>query len=89
MSKENISNCPIGDDLSMLIATSTVLHRVFTFDKSLKAAVTYGLILTALMTGFITWHCIVDETLVHSVVFGNIPYILTQLLSLKMYPWLT
>jgi hypothetical protein len=68
---ETLSEFELGDDLSMLIATSTVLHRVFTFDKSLKAAVYFGLVLAALMTGFITWHCIMDETLIHPILFGN------------------
>jgi hypothetical protein len=68
---ETRSKFELGDDLSMLIATSTVLHRVFTFDKSLKAAVYFGLVLTALMTGFITWHCIMDETLMHPILFGS------------------
>ncbi|KIN06379.1 hypothetical protein OIDMADRAFT_155471 [Oidiodendron maius Zn] len=60
----------LRDDLSMLIATSTVLHRVFTFDKSLTVTVYSGLVLTTLMAGFITWHCIVDETLMHPILFG-------------------
>lgn len=55
----------------MLIATSTVLHRVFTFDKSLAVAVSSGLISFVLMAAFITWHCIVDETAMHSVLFGK------------------
>lgn len=54
----------------MLIATSTVLHRVFTFDKSLSFAVSSGLIGAIFMAVFITWHCIVDETFMHSVLFG-------------------
>jgi dihydroceramidase len=54
----------------MLIATATVLHRVFTFDKSLTVAVSSGLISAGVMALFIAWHCIVDETLVHSIVFG-------------------
>jgi len=60
----------IGDELSMLIATATVLHRVFTFDKSLTVTITSGLVTSLLMTLFITWHCIVDEAIMHSVLFG-------------------
>jgi hypothetical protein len=55
----------------MLIATATVLHRVFTFDKSLVVAVNFGLVTVALMAGFITWHVTADETLMHPIVFGN------------------
>jgi dihydroceramidase len=58
------------DDLSMLIATATVLHRVFTFDKSLSITVTSGLLITAIMAAFSTWHCITDELTMHSVLFG-------------------
>ncbi|KAL3424080.1 alkaline phytoceramidase [Phlyctema vagabunda] len=54
----------------MLIATATVLHRVFTFDKSLTVTVTTGLVLGGLMSIFIAWHCIVDETFWHSILFG-------------------
>jgi len=59
-----------ADELSMLIATATVLHRVFTFDKSLSMTVFSGIISALLMTAFIVWHCIVDETFMHSVLFA-------------------
>ncbi|KAG9229964.1 ceramidase-domain-containing protein [Amylocarpus encephaloides] len=59
-----------GDELSMLVATATVLHRLFTFDKSLAYTAVYGTIGTALMVAFITWHCITDELIMHSVVFA-------------------
>jgi hypothetical protein len=60
-----------GDELSMHIATATVLHRVFTFDKSLSLTVSSGLISATLMAAFITWHCIADELIMHSVLFGT------------------
>jgi len=59
-----------ADDLSMLLATATVLHRVFTFDKSISYTVIYGAILSAAMTAFSTWHCVTDELIMHSVLFG-------------------
>ncbi|RDW91101.1 hypothetical protein BP5796_02266 [Coleophoma crateriformis] len=59
-----------ADDLSMLVATSAVLHQVFTFDKSFAYTVTFGLALTTVMTLFSIWHCIVDETTCHSILFG-------------------
>lgn len=71
---ETLPDPKLGDDLSMLIATSTVLHRVFTFDKSLTVTVYSGLVLTTLMAGFITWHCIVDETLMHPILFGKLSF---------------
>lgn len=57
----------------MHIATATVLHRVFTFDKSLFMTVSSGLISAVLMAAFITWHCITDELIMHCVLFGNRP----------------
>ena len=54
----------------MLIACGTVLHRVFTYDKSLSFTVYSGLVSAAAMAAFIAWHCIVDETFMHSVLFG-------------------
>lgn len=58
------------DELSMLVATSTVLHRVFTFDKSLSVTITSGLISFLLLAAFIAWHCITDELVMHSLLFG-------------------
>ncbi|APA11615.1 hypothetical protein sscle_08g063850 [Sclerotinia sclerotiorum 1980 UF-70] len=58
------------DDTSMLIATSTVVHRVFTYDKSFKYTVIYGSSLFIFMVAFIAWHCITDETLIHPILFG-------------------
>ena len=54
----------------MLIAVATVLHRVFTFDTSLTTTILSGLALTAVMTIFSTWHCLTDEIVMHSVLFG-------------------
>jgi dihydroceramidase len=56
----------------MLLATATVLHRVFTFDKSISCTVIYGAILSAAMTAFSTWHCVTDELIMHSVLFGTL-----------------
>lgn len=58
------------DDLSMLLAVATVTHRVFTFDKSLTYTVVFGIILTLAMTTFSVWHCVMDELVMHSVLFG-------------------
>src|SRR6266487_5373060 len=54
----------------MLIATATVLHRVFTFDKSLSTTTISGSAITAFMAVFIAWHCITDELVMHCVLFG-------------------
>ncbi|RQM08038.1 hypothetical protein DH86_00001369, partial [Scytalidium sp. 3C] len=59
-----------GDDLSMLVATGLVMHRVFTFDKTPKYTLVYGVVLSAVVSLFIAWHCIMDETTVHSIFFA-------------------
>lgn len=56
----------------MLIATSTVVHRVFTYDKSLRYTVVTGVSLFVSMVAFVAWHCITDETLMHPVLFGKL-----------------
>ncbi|EPE27582.1 hypothetical protein GLAREA_04373 [Glarea lozoyensis ATCC 20868] len=67
-----------GDDLSMLVATATVIHRVFTYDKSLNYTVIHGLTLFSAMTAFSIWHCVTDELFMHSVVFGVMIVIVRQ-----------
>jgi len=67
-----------GDDLSMLLATGTVLHRVYTFDKSLNYTITFGLGLTTILTAFAIWHCVTDETIMHSIIFGLMIHIIAQ-----------
>jgi dihydroceramidase len=59
-----------GDELSMLIATATVLHRVYTFDRTLPITVWSGITLTVALSAFSVWHCITDELVMHSVIFG-------------------
>lgn len=55
----------------MLIATATVLHRVWTFDKTLKTTVISGAAITTFLSAFIVWHCITDETVMHPILFGK------------------
>ena len=52
----------------MHIATATVLHRVFTFDKSLSLTVSSGLISAVLMAAFITWHCMSVFVSIHMTI---------------------
>lgn len=54
----------------MLIATATVLHRVYTFDKSMSTTAIAGVGITAFMAIFSTWHCYMDEITMHSILFG-------------------
>jgi dihydroceramidase len=55
----------------MLIATIPVLHRVYTFEKSLKITVSSGIALLLLLVAFSTWHCVTDEIAGHNVLFGT------------------
>lgn len=59
-----------ADDLSMLFATATVLHRVYTYDMPLKETVLYGGALAGFLIGFSIWHCIMDEVVFHGLIFG-------------------
>jgi dihydroceramidase len=55
----------------MLIATGTVLHRVYTFDQSRATTVGSAILLTAALTAFSIWHCVTDELVVHPILFGT------------------
>ena len=56
----------------MLVAVATVVHRVFTYDKSLTTTAMTGIMIAGVMTAFSAWHCITDELTMHSVLFGRI-----------------
>lgn len=58
------------DDLSMLVASATVMHRVFTHDTSSSYTLMFGMLLTTALSLFSAWHCWVDETHMHSLLFG-------------------
>lgn len=57
----------------MLLATATVLHRVYTFDSSISATVGWGVLLSAALSAFSYWHCVTDEIVMHSITFGKFP----------------
>lgn len=59
------------DELSMLIATATVLHRVYTFDQTLAVTVWAGVAMTAALAAFSVYHCFTDSLLAHSGLFGK------------------
>jgi dihydroceramidase len=61
---------PPVDDLSMLLAVGTVLHRVYTFDSTPLRASLAGLGLATMLIAFGVYHCVTDEVVMHSVVFG-------------------
>lgn len=54
----------------MLLATSTVLHRVYTYDNTPRTAVLKGLLLAAFLVLFAIWHCYTDEIVGHTILFG-------------------
>lgn len=54
----------------MLLASTTVLHRVFTYNTTLRTTIVVGALLTLLITVFSTWHCYTDEITMHSLLFG-------------------
>lgn len=63
----------------MLVATATVIHRVYTFDSSASYTAVFGVVLTTALTAFATWHCWTDETHMHSLLFA----IMILVVSLK------
>ena len=54
----------------MLLATATVMHRVYTYDNEPMQAVLKGLGLAVFLTLFSVWHCWSDEIVGHAVLFG-------------------
>lgn len=59
-----------ADDLSMLFATATVLHRVYTFNKTPKETIIWGGALAGFLIGFSIYHCIADEVVFHGLIFA-------------------
>lgn len=59
-----------ADDLSMLFATATVLHRVYTFDKTPKETIIWGGALAAFLVAFSVYHCWADEVVFHGLIFA-------------------
>jgi hypothetical protein len=65
----------------MHIATTTVLHRAYTFDKSLKDTIISGVALATGMTAFAVYHCYTDEFLLHTIIFGKSSQYITSHIS--------
>jgi dihydroceramidase len=59
-----------ADDLSMLVASGLSTHHVFTFQSSRTKSILAGLGFGGFLTAFSVWHCITDETGMHSLIFG-------------------
>lgn len=55
----------------MHVATSIVLHRISTFDKSIKTTRLVGLGLSILIAAFLTYHYFMDDFTVHAILFAS------------------
>ncbi|OCK83281.1 alkaline ceramidase family protein [Lepidopterella palustris CBS 459.81] len=60
----------MSDELSMLVATGLVLHRVLTFDGTPAYRRNGAVILLGILIPISVYHCVADETLVHVMTFG-------------------
>jgi hypothetical protein len=69
----------------MLIATATVLHRVYTFDQTLAVTVWAGIAMTAALAAFSVYHCFTDSLLAHSALFGKSQFHVAKLLESYRY----
>ncbi|PLB43362.1 alkaline ceramidase family protein [Aspergillus steynii IBT 23096] len=58
------------DDLSMLFATTPVLHRVITVHSSHRDSVRMAVFLGTLLSALVVYHVLTDELIFHSVSFG-------------------
>ncbi|MCJ1300871.1 hypothetical protein MMC08_003670 [Hypocenomyce scalaris] len=65
-----LSNITYTDSLSMLLATSFVLHRVMTFDKPPAYRKKLGLFTALSLLSFSLYHSVYNDMTSHSVVFG-------------------
>lgn len=54
----------------MLLATSTVLHQVFSVGKTPQQTLKLGMIIYGCLTAFTIYHCVTDELIMHQVIFG-------------------
>ncbi|PWY95011.1 ceramidase [Aspergillus sclerotioniger CBS 115572] len=57
------------DDVSMLLTTTPVLHRVMTVNASRRTSVLVGVLLSLSLLGLVAVHVITDELILHSVAF--------------------
>ncbi|KAA8650984.1 ceramidase [Aspergillus tanneri] len=57
------------DDLSMLFATTPVLHRVLTVNSRRRDSFIAGLVLYPALTGIVIYHVSTDELILHAIFF--------------------
>ncbi|KAH8430653.1 ceramidase [Aspergillus melleus] len=58
------------DDLSMLFATTPVLHRVLTARSNRQDSVRLAILLGSVLAALVVYHVATDELILHSVAFG-------------------
>ncbi|KAL3481745.1 alkaline ceramidase family protein [Aspergillus californicus] len=59
------------DDLSMLFATTPVLHRVLTVNSTRRDSTIMAVTLWSLLAVFIVYHVVTDELILHFISFGG------------------
>ncbi|KAL4872098.1 hypothetical protein BDV12DRAFT_183341 [Aspergillus spectabilis] len=59
------------DDLSMMFATTPVLHRVLTVNSSRQTSTNLAYVMASLLMVFITYHVWTDELNLHFTLFGG------------------
>ncbi|OAQ66094.1 alkaline ceramidase family protein [Pochonia chlamydosporia 170] len=59
----------MGDDLSMLVASSCVLYRAMTFDRTWPEIKTFTVVLVVSLATVIVYHVATDEQVVHELAF--------------------
>ncbi|GLA50348.1 hypothetical protein AnigIFM63604_006403 [Aspergillus niger] len=57
------------DDVSMLLTTTPVLHRVMTVNTSRRTSTILAILLSAALLGLVVVHVLTDELILHSVSF--------------------
>ena len=55
----------------MILATASVLQRLFTFNRTIKESVVISVVLWSGVAAFSSVHCRINESNVHSAVFGS------------------
>lgn len=58
-----------ADDMSMIVASATVLHRAFTYGQSKAYSQIFTTVLVALVVAETVYHAVFDEVVVHQLSF--------------------
>jgi hypothetical protein len=59
-----------ADELSMHLATGLVMHQVYSFNEPPEYQRKVFVAIVAVLVPFFIYHCIADEFLMHTLVFG-------------------